>query len=323
MKITGKIERLAKGDRTQMDAYVSDSCPFIVSNGIGNWPGVSRWSPNYFRSRLGGLQVRYRVSSCNLHPDLTPDEKKHAPIESGTLEKYLDLIVGPDCEGAQSRYYMTGDGLTMSLFTGRNPNEGFRPILDDIQVPDLVPRGALVSAGIWLSARGTTTWLHYDSGGLHNLNAQVTGSKRILLFSPDQLSRMYMYSLSSKPAATNYSRVDATAPDFAAFPEFRQTEALEEELAPGDVLFLPAFWFHLFESRGSFNSNVNFWWPAERLQLSATSIRSVCLRGLVDALGEGNPVMFKRNLKELSDDLRSFLGEYERRLDHYGDVRCL
>lgn len=62
------------------------------------------------------------------------------------------------------------------------------------------------------------------------------------------------------------SPVDILDPDLSRFPRFSQTRRLECELRPGDVLFMPAFWWHEVRSRPDplekRNLAVNFWWVA-------------------------------------------------------------
>lgn len=46
----------------------------------------------------------------------------------------------------------------------------------------------------------------------------------------------------------NNCHVDADNPDLAAHPRFGSVDVLHVVLAPGDLLFIPAFWFHRIES---------------------------------------------------------------------------
>ena len=58
----------------------------------------------------------------------------------------------------------------------------------------------------------------------------------------------------------NYlSYVDCDNPDYERFPKFRQAVALEGILEPGEMLFLPAGWWHQVRSM-DLAISVNFWW---------------------------------------------------------------
>ena len=59
------------------------------------------------------------------------------------------------------------------------------------------------------------------------------------------------------------SPVDIEYPDLARFPRFSEARRVECELGAGDVLFMPAFWWHEVRSHPDplemRNMAVNFW----------------------------------------------------------------
>ena len=59
------------------------------------------------------------------------------------------------------------------------------------------------------------------------------------------------------------SPVDIESPDLQQFPQFSEAGRLECKLGPGDVLFMPAFWWHEVRSSPDplekRNLAVNFW----------------------------------------------------------------
>jgi len=60
----------------------------------------------------------------------------------------------------------------------------------------------------------------------------------------------------------NFSRVDLTAPDGvdpALFPAFPRHPPLEVEVQEGEMLYLPAGWFHHVQSKGGIHMAVNYW----------------------------------------------------------------
>ena len=63
------------------------------------------------------------------------------------------------------------------------------------------------------------------------------------------------------------SPVDILSPDLNRFPLFRRARRLECTLRPGDVLFMPAFWWHEVQSQPDIRENrnmaVNFWWAVD------------------------------------------------------------
>lgn len=79
------------------------------------------------------------------------------------------------------------------------------------------------------------------------------------LFDPDQLPFLYHSPIEGPHSTFPYSRVDLAAPDLERFPQFANSRSVSIELHPGEMLFLPAFWWHDVVSIGE-NVAVNFWW---------------------------------------------------------------
>src|SRR5262249_21988689 len=99
---------------------------------------------------------------------------------------------------------------------------------------------------------------HYDD--MHNLFAQVEGRKRFLLFNPSQFDRLYPGPLNTR--TQHLSRIDLTAPDLDRFPKLAKAEYWEAVVTPGDLLFMPAFWWHQVSSP-DLSVSVNYWWRAD------------------------------------------------------------
>jgi lysine-specific demethylase 8/hypoxia-inducible factor 1-alpha inhibitor (HIF hydroxylase) len=103
---------------------------------------------------------------------------------------------------------------------------------------------AAIDLNLWWGPGGHTEPLHYDSGD--GTLVQLHGVKKAVLFPPAQTKNLYPFPVRRKGIAPWISRVYIDKPDFDAFPRMR--EALEHKievlLAPGEVLFIPANWWH-------------------------------------------------------------------------------
>lgn len=99
---------------------------------------------------------------------------------------------------------------------------------------------------LWVSPAGAVSPLHYDKS--HSFLLQVTGTKRMLFFSPDQLHRLYCYP--DTHILRRRSRVSVSSPDLARSPLFAEAAALEVVLHPGEVVCFPSYWSHYTESVG-------------------------------------------------------------------------
>jgi hypothetical protein len=103
-----------------------------------------------------------------------------------------------------------------------------------------------------MNAKGIQLWTHYDI--MDNILCQVVGMKRVVLYPPSQYTNMYMDGSTSRV-------LDIDHPDLERFPKFRtaQSKAIEVILHPGDVLFIPALWFHNVTATTA-SISVNIFW---------------------------------------------------------------
>ena len=93
----------------------------------------------------------------------------------------------------------------------------------------------------WLGPKGARTNLHRDV--YHNVVAQLDGRKQFVLLSPADNRQVYVQRISSNSA--NKSPVaNALAPDLTRFPRFRDASPIKIILEPGDVLYIPPYWWH-------------------------------------------------------------------------------
>lgn len=112
---------------------------------------------------------------------------------------------------------------------------------------------------IWIG-NATQTATHYD--GSHNVACVVAGTRRFILFPPEQVRNLYVGPVDRTPAGQPVSMVDPLAPDLDRYPRFAEAwdHALEAELKPGDALFIPSFWWHHVRSTEELNVMVNYWY---------------------------------------------------------------
>src|SRR5262249_5284586 len=81
------------------------------------------------------------------------------------------------------------------------------------------------------------------------------GTKTFLLFEPNQHPNLYPKFLHQGMWA---SPIIPEAPDFDKYPDFARAEGYECHLRPGDILFVPRFWWHCATATSTC-VNVNKW----------------------------------------------------------------
>jgi lysine-specific demethylase 8 len=123
-----------------------------------------------------------------------------------------------------------------------------------------------VVKNLWVSYGSLTAGMHFDAA--ENLNIQIRGRKRFMLYPPGT-SPYYPCPMFSH--AANISRVFRDGPqlDRIKYPKFDESTVREVILEEGEILYLPAYWWHQVTSLGDVNINVNtFSIPTVGKQLS-------------------------------------------------------
>lgn len=283
--MTFDVEHITCADPDALARRLESSrLPLVISGGVSHWRAVACWSPEYLAKALGQLVVRYKLSSSNAHPDFRQsDRSRMFACGEATFDQFLRLITtGPEPERA--RFLFTGqEQFLLRRRAGVTTiDPGLEPLLADIEVPGQIPEGRLQTVWAWLSGPGVRTWLHYDNNGCHNLNAQVTGRKRCMLYAPEELPHLHPFLVGGRNPAHNCSAIDVERPQAELAADLSAARPWYAEVGAGDLLFIPAFWFHTFLHLGAFNSNVNFWWKPAEPAWSAVAARQC----FIDAVSE-------------------------------------
>ncbi len=166
-------------------------------------------------------------------------------------------------------------GVTLDrILNARNDSRPPSFYIQSVSIPDYLPGFAQanwlplldppVAPRIWVGNR-ITVQAHFDLS--ENLACCVAGRRRFTLFPPEQTPNLYPGPFELTLAGPPVSMVRLDAPDLERHPNFEiaRRHALRAELEPGDVLYLPYFWWHHVEALEDFNVLVNYWWnDAER-----------------------------------------------------------
>eukprot|EP00164_Ancoracysta_twista_P002852 GFYU01003795.1.p1 GENE.GFYU01003795.1~~GFYU01003795.1.p1 ORF type:complete len:467 (-),score=58.57 GFYU01003795.1:24-1424(-) len=95
---------------------------------------------------------------------------------------------------------------------------------------------------VWLGGKGAVSHTHYDTA--HNFYVQLYGRKRFTLLAPSE-DPVPFPSLHTfyRQAHANIQR-----PEWHRFPRLQGAKVYQVTLGPGDMLYLPPFWWHRVES---------------------------------------------------------------------------
>jgi hypothetical protein len=263
--VTERRVRVIEGvapDSIPYDALMAGQQPIILRGVARDWPLVRQGleSAEAAMAYVEGFDAGRPVVAFTGAPGI------------GGRFFYNDDVTGFNFEGGRRALRDVLEAMRPHLHAANPPSfyigstdldlylPGFRAENDLVLNHPMFAAGTLL-ASIWIGNRTTAT-AHYDMS--HNLAVCAVGRRRFTLFPPDQVANLYPGPLEPTPGGQVVSMVDFRDPDFAAHPRFR--DALEvaqvAELAPGDLLFYPALWWHHVEALDAFNILVNYWWNA-------------------------------------------------------------
>lgn len=235
--------------------FVSPRRPAVLTGVADRWPAVSRWDAGYFRRTLPDIPVQVEVWERE-RPGNDPAEYlervRRRPMRLGD---FLQRIEAGGQEAGS--YYLAQYPLL----------HAFPALLDDVQPPEeymvtpaYLPRALArrmrLDPSLWIGPAGAVTTLHFDSS--HNLFVQISGRKKVLLIPPEQSDEVY-FPCREFGLHLHFSPVDVERPDLSRHPLFARATPWEVTVEPGEMLFIPATWWHYLRALAP-SVSLNFWW---------------------------------------------------------------
>jgi hypothetical protein len=244
--------------------------PAIVLGGMEDWKHQGRWPVEHLAARLQDDWVMVAASE---------GQRFNYSVEEadGIGNKGF---AGEIMAFAEARKLICGETPTARHYylMQRSIPDEFPQLMPDIAVPGWIEHEQL-STNLWFGSAGNVTPLHFDVS--NNLFAQLHGRKRMLLFAPHDTPYLSPYPVESN--MRHVSHVDAESPDAVRFPAYAHATPVSLELDAGELLFLPAYWWHQVRSL-TVSISVNFWWqPTLEQSLKPNALRE--LPGLFDQDG--------------------------------------
>ncbi len=238
------IERIEKPSVEEFQhEFVMQNKPVIISGVAKDWPACSLWNPETFKTMFGSVLAPLRGSDNEL--DVFFGEVRQKKVMS--IAEYIDLIVSIPPDGKRPPYFGNID------FNDPLAKPHLDKIKSDVNFPNYFPENKGSDIHLWIGAAQQKSTIHNDN--YHNFNAQIFGKKAFFLFPPEQHKLLYAEKIDDELWS---SPIDPQKPDLEKFPLFREANGLEAILDEGDILFIPAFWWHQALAVTT-SINVNMW----------------------------------------------------------------
>ncbi len=232
-----EVARLKTVDIAAFRARAAAGLPFLITGLVSKWP-LTSLSPQTLRERFAHVPVRARVGDY-INTAFAADRA----MQDMTMLAYLDLVEQGDHQ--------------LPPYLG---NLELRELNSLCHWPGYL--GKMGPPRFWLGPAGTVTPLHCDYDD--NIFAQIWGSKRITLSPPHH--DQFLYPREANPILCG-SPFDPEAPDYEKFPLAHQASMTEVTVHAGDMLYVPAGWYHQVRAL-TFSLSSNRWARAMPLVLN-------------------------------------------------------
>lgn len=229
--MTGQNDRIDRRKSLEyaefMECYMKPHKPVILVDALREWRAIERWNPQFFERTYGGVEVIVNgqvLNLCDLVRQTLESSKQNPapylrnyPVKDISEDLLADISPLPD--------YLTPNWLGTRFYPAK-----IRRILGRAVIPD-----------IFIGGRGCAfPFLHYDLFNSHAFLSQIYGEKSYTLYSPDQKECLYQ-----SPTTPNRSLIfDAMEPDLKSFPLLAAARPIRFVLGAGELLFIPAGWWH-------------------------------------------------------------------------------
>lgn len=227
----------------------------------------SRWNLEYLNNKLKDDNIVIHESDCN---NLNFLDKNF---------KYRTCSFNEFSQQLQNKSSLTTKKCVYLRSTNKNPRcktparieNDFPKISSDLEPPTFIPFGSdnhlYHSSVLRIASSNLQIWTHFDL--YDNILCQVIGTKRIILFSPEDTE--YLYIKGDKSLVNN---LDSWYECLENFPLLKNTKPYRCVLKPGESLFIPALWWHNIKTvelqdesvmNESYSIGFNIFWKDENL----------------------------------------------------------
>ena len=276
----------------QIHAAVRAATPTVFTGGglVAGWAALDKWSdPGYLSWAFGQEDVRVKVSADPTFILYALDERRPEALQGGAATStkqgfaWEDMKV-EDIFGSSRFKYFTGEVPTAAAADVNLANLAVKLVNDSLN--DTASRGML-----WMSSAGVTAQMHHDRS--YNFFAQIVGRKAFYLLPPVAYSTLNMHPSfhgsrrqSQKVFAVrtasddevsgsghgrsfahpaHSSNLDSTDLECSSTGQkvCHEASAMEIFLNPGDVLYVPPFWFHTVVSLSPMTVSYSVLSPSE------------------------------------------------------------
>jgi lysine-specific demethylase 8 len=236
-------------DPLEFQAILTAGKPVLFEGAVAKWRATQHWTSEYLISIAGDRQVNVSTSENRVHKG-DPDRGHYVKSEMRTMS-FADFLRKIEDSSASDWLYVHKHEL----------HEALPEMRADVEIPEVLRTVEGLRILLWMGPRGSVTQLHH--GLQENLFAQISGRKKVYLIDPYAAPPYYRFPIRSVGARASW-HLSKVRPlddiDHAAFPGFAEHELHEVIVHPGDMLYIPIFWWHEVHSLDQPSISLAYWW---------------------------------------------------------------
>ncbi|KAI1125372.1 phospholipase A2 [Nemania abortiva] len=281
--------------------YVARNTPFVVRRGACHWTATRTWDAAYLRSTLAGQTVNVAVTPFGNADAPTPDSEGRTVFakpheEEHEFSQFLEYVVRQEKASlVNGEEAQDGDEVWYAQTQNDNLRHEYITLFSQVEKSIAFARIALErdpdAINMWIGNSRSVTALHRDN--YENVYVQVAGCKHFVLLPPlfqpcvneqDLEPATYIRSeidgqqkeerlvlrmdemVEGNEAKVPFATWDPDAAEVRATPYSHLAKPVRVSLEPGDMLYLPAMWYHKVSQSCSEDGicvAVNYWYDME------------------------------------------------------------
>ncbi|CDW72979.1 gnat family protein [Stylonychia lemnae] len=216
--------------------YVSKYRPCLFKNYGRQWPAYEKWTNESYLKEMAGEEIIYAEQQKDNRFAYFTEGAKRAYLTYG---EFLDKFKEPN---RKFHYY----------YSFEDPPG---PLKNDIVNPPIMDSIFKYTQVTFWQGYGTLTKPHTDA--MENMMCVFEGYKNFSIVAPHE--RKYVYA-GYEGVPDNYSPVEFVNPDYDKWPDFKKAHLRTVHIAPGDCLYLPAYYWHQVGSSPGVSIGVATWY---------------------------------------------------------------
>lgn len=254
------VSRLHKPSLAEFRKIENDG-PFIFTGCMDDWPLRSALQrATHTKDKVD--QLTKLIGPKKISYTVVPSENKgHLGYAKDTIESNFKFDSGGKVTFEQFAERLTRAVMGSSsetVYMQSHPLRLFPELSHQVKVMQPLDGAKVYASNIWIGSGNHIVNLHFDY--YQNFICMLEGKKRVLMLPPHCLPDIYPVPPDKGIGGAPSSLVRLLDVDFQMFPKMKNAmkELRVAVLEPGEVLYMPPFWWHHVESFG-LNIMVNTW----------------------------------------------------------------